>query len=104
MMHTLSNFKNQFKRFRLFIDNMNPHMQWMALLRFFFVVCFCLIAASFYLLYQIKSEQIFQIKKASVSTNTVNQTLYQTVTKALQARLQAQNAVRTSADVADPSL
>lgn len=106
MTNPISKSNNQiwkWKRHFLTRDT-NPHMQWMALLRVFFVVCICLIIASFYFLYQLKSEQIFQIKKPETTLGSVNAAQLKSVTTVLNARAQAQTSIRVSAEVGDPSL
>lgn len=105
MPQSTSKPKNQLWKWkrRFLTRNTNPHMQWMVLLRVFFIVSFCLVIASFYFLYQLKSEQIFQIEKSATSSTTINAAGLQTVTKMLDARAQAQNDIRASAPAEDPS-
>lgn len=40
---------------------LNPHIYWTILVQFFLVMAFVLVIFSFYLLYKIKNEQIFQV-------------------------------------------
>lgn len=45
----------------------NPHKHWAMLLWTFFILIICLIAFSFYLLFEIRNEQIFQVKPTIVN-------------------------------------
>ncbi len=51
--------------------NMNPHRHWAFLLYFFSSITILLIIFSLYLLYEIKNEQIFQVKINTESKGTV---------------------------------
>lgn len=42
-------------------DEINPHEHWKYLINVFFILIFILILWSFYLMYQIKNQQIFQV-------------------------------------------
>ncbi|HAE36945.1 MAG: hypothetical protein UR85_C0002G0006 [Candidatus Nomurabacteria bacterium GW2011_GWF2_35_66] len=57
----LLKIKNQIKRIKNFFI-INPHKHWMFLVYIFFISILILILFSFYLLYMIKSEKIFQVK------------------------------------------
>ncbi len=50
---------------------MNPHKHWAFLLYFFSVIVVLLIIFSLYLLYEIKNEQIFQVKVNTEPKGTI---------------------------------
>lgn len=61
----MSNFLSQLKSFFKKVSNffkINPHRHWVFLLYVFFSMTALLILFSFYLLYQIKTDQVFQVK------------------------------------------
>jgi len=65
----------------------NPHAHWQNLLFAFFFASILLILFSFYLLFQIKNQQIFQMteQKAEIS-NLVNEKLLQKVRESFDNR------------------
>jgi len=52
--------QNQTVKFISF-DEINPHKHWKYLINIFFIFIFILILLSFYFMYQIKNQQIFQV-------------------------------------------
>ena len=90
---------------KLFTKHMNPHRYWVLVLRTFFIVCVLLIIGNLYLLYQIKTEQIFQVKKSSSNTAVVNADLLQNVTSSLSQKSQTQEIIKDNPPLySDPSL
>lgn len=49
----------------------NPHRHWIYILNFFFVMLFLLVVSSFYLLYEIKNDNIFNGKLDLYSKNVL---------------------------------
>ncbi len=66
----LIKIKNIWKGFCNFFQ-INPHKHWAFLLYMFSVLIILLILFSFYLLYQIKNEQIFQVKIVAEQKKTI---------------------------------
>lgn len=60
MNNLFAKINNQIKIIKDFF-NINPHKHWNFLLHVFLILVFVLILFSFYLLYEIKNEQIFQV-------------------------------------------
>lgn len=67
MKNFLLKIKNNTKNFAPF-KKINPHIYWNNLLYFFSVVLVLLVLFSFYLLYKIKNQQIFQINPVSTES------------------------------------
>lgn len=58
------------------VGRMNPHAHWVGLLNMFFIVVTILILFSFFLLYKIKTQQIFQVKtEIEASPSIINEKL-----------------------------
>jgi hypothetical protein len=90
---------------QVFTKHMNPHRYWILVLRIFFVVCVLLVIGNFYLLYQIKTAQIFQVQKSSSSSAVVNADLLQNVTSSLSQKAQTQEIIKDNPPLySDPSL
>ncbi len=83
----------------------NPHRYWIYTLRVFLFACVLLIIVSFYFLYQIKTQQIFQIKKSTGSGNTVDANLLQSVKGSLDQKAQTKSTLEGIPPMyEDPSL
>lgn len=61
MNNYISKIKNVINKIQNFF-RINPHKHWVLLLYVFFILTAILILFSFYLLYQIKNENVFQVK------------------------------------------
>jgi hypothetical protein len=100
---SFSKIKNKFRR--MFTTHINPHRYWILLLRMFLIACILLTVGDFYLLYQIKTEQIFQIKKTSDSAGMINAALLQSVQDSLNQKAQTQATVQQNPPMfQDPSM
>jgi hypothetical protein len=96
----ISPVPSKFKR------GVNPHKHWRLLLQIFSIVFICLIIFSFYLLYEIKNEQIFQINKTvDIPVNIIKEKTFKNVTDFLQQRKETQNSIKNNLSPRiDPSL
>ncbi|HLP86421.1 MAG TPA: hypothetical protein VK153_00905 [Candidatus Paceibacterota bacterium] len=94
MNHLLLKTKNKLKIFAQF-KRMNPHIYWDTLLRVFLVVIFILIIFSFYLLYQINKQQIFQvIPKSEGVPSLINEKLLNSVKESFNNKEVKQKEIR----------
>lgn len=76
---SFKNIQNQIKKFFSF-KKINPHNHWRKLLTIFLVLIFILIIFSFYLLYRIKNQKIFQIEpKSDKSAVLINEKLLEKI-------------------------
>ncbi|MDE2030740.1 MAG: hypothetical protein KGI58_00550 [Patescibacteria group bacterium] len=67
----------------------NPHKHWIILLKVFFVILFCLVLLSIYLLYKIKNDEIFQVTPTIQRNSTVlKYNLLKNVTSAFDQKAQ----------------
>lgn len=86
MNESLAKIKNELKNFSLF-KKVNPHVYWRNLLYIFFILVIGLILFSFYLLYEIKNEQIFQIvPKNTNPPSLMNEKLFKKVTESFDEK------------------
>ncbi len=87
------------------LKKMNSHGHWMILLSFAFVVTIGLIIFSFYLLFQIKTEQIFQADpKSKESGAIINEKMLKQVNQSFESKLIKENNIRKGAvEYKDPS-
>lgn len=85
---------------------MNPHTYWNSLLIVFSVVTIALILFSFYLLYKIKNEQIFQVTPESKNTpNLINDNLLERVTESFDIKSTNHEKIKSGAySYKDPSV
>lgn len=97
--------KDKLKSF-VSLKNINPHVYWSNLLRIFFISTLILIAFSFYLLYEIKNQQIFQIIPKSTSDPVlINDKLFKKVTESFDFKLNNENKIKENRTLyKDPSL
>ena len=83
----LLKIKNKLKDFISF-KKLNPHNHWKNLLYVFLVIIITLIIFSFYLLYQIKNQQIFQITPPSTGLSSLmNEKLLEKVNESFDIKL-----------------
>lgn len=87
MKESLSKIKNKIKNFVSF-KKINPHIHWKNLLYVFSVIIIILIVFSFYLLYEIKNQQIFQITPPSTELSSLmNEKLLEKVNESFDIKL-----------------
>lgn len=105
MFHFLSKIKNHTKR----EDNYsipNPHKHWMILLLIFLILVVCLIMFSLYLLFQIRGDQVFQVKPTLDDKPTIlKEDLLKNVTQIFEEKAKKENDLSTNPPFyRDPSL
>jgi type VI protein secretion system component VasK len=90
----------------LSFKKINPHLHWRNLLYIFFMIMAVLILFSFYLLYQIKNQQIFQsAPTTALSPNLMNEKLLNEINKSFDIREVKQNEIKDAINTyKDPSL
>lgn len=93
------------KGFILF-KKINPHKHWKTLLHFFSILILILVIFSFYLLYKINNQQIFQATNKSVLTSSlINEKLLKRITESFDAKLIKEKEVKEGLKVyKDPSI
>jgi len=84
----------------------NPHNHWKNLLHVFFILVIILIIFSFYLLFEIKNQQIFQITTKPVETTSLmNEKLLKKVTESFDSKLIKEKEIRENlVSYKDPSV
>ncbi|MFA6515134.1 MAG: hypothetical protein WCT42_02625 [Candidatus Paceibacterota bacterium] len=86
MKEFLFKIKNNIKNFAPF-KKINPHIYWNNLLYIFSIILALLVLFSFYLLYKIKNQQIFQITPISVESQVfINEKILDKVTKSFDIK------------------
>jgi hypothetical protein len=86
MKETLKKILNKLKQFIPF-KKMDPHNNWRNLLHFVFIIIILLIIFSFYLLYKIKNQKIFQVVPKSAQTEVlINEKLLEKVIGSFEER------------------
>jgi len=102
---SLDNVLNKVKKFISF-KKINPHKHWRNLLYIFFVIIIILVLFSFYILYKIKNQEIFQIKpKPTDSTLLINEKLLEKVTESFNQKLIKEKEARDGVKIyKDPSI
>jgi len=90
----------------LSFKKINPHLHWRNLLYVFFIIMIVLILFSFYLLYQIKNQQIFQsTSTTTVTPNLMNEKLLNQINNSFDIRAAKQSEIKNAANTyKDPSL
>lgn len=88
------------------ISSINPHTHWAGLLNMFFIVVTILILFSFFLLYKIKTQQIFQVKeKIEVSPSIINEKVLNRVNEFFENKSIKENEIKNGLKTyEDPSL
>lgn len=84
----------------------NPHRHWLMLIRIFFGIAVLLIIFSFYLLYKIKNEQMFQVTQAQIENKSlIKEDLLNKVTKLFDDKAIKMRELETSPNLyIDPGL
>ncbi len=102
---TFTKIGNKLKKILSF-KRMNPHIYWRNLLHAFFVIIVILILFSFYILYEIKNQQIFQITpKAQGLPSLMNEKLFDKVTESFDSKLIREKEIESGlTKYKDPSL
>ncbi len=103
----MKNFLLQFKKKGIRTPTViDPHRHWIILLRIFLLCFLVLIIVNFYLLYEIKTEKIFQVKPTIVDTTLlINEKALKNVTEAFSQKAQKENEIKINLSVyKDPSL
>lgn len=105
MKESLIKTKNKLKKLFSF-KRMNPHVYWKNLLYVFFVIITILILLSFYILSQIRNQQIFQIApKSGEQPSLMDEKLFNKVTESFNNKLVKEKEVEDSpTEYKDPSL
>lgn len=105
MKEDLSKLKNNIKSFISF-KKISPHSHWKNILHLFFLLMFLLILFSFYLLYKIKNQQIFQISSTKTEQpNMINEKLLNRVTESFNSKLLKEKEIKEGVHTyKDPSI
>ena len=98
----INNFKKAFKEFK----KINPNKHWTFILNVFLVLVLFLILFSFYLLYQIKNDQVFQVKKEGPEKQTlINEVILNKTMKSYDLRDEIKNTIKNNPAIyKDPSI
>lgn len=85
---------------------LDPHVYWNNLLYIFSIIVVFLIIFSFYILYQIKNQQIFQIAPVSTDTHSlINEKLLNIVNSSFDAKKAKEKEIQDGLDsYKDPSI
>ncbi len=86
-------------------NKINPHKHWVILLRIFFIVVCFLIVFSLYLLYQIKNEQVFQVKPIQENQpSLLKENLLKSVTESFNQKAKNESELKKNpTSYTDPS-
>ena len=84
----------------------NPHTHWSVLLGIFFVIIIFLIIFSFYLMFQVKNQQIFQITESKEEQpNMINEKLLEKVNESFGNKLIREKEIENGGgSYKDPSI
>lgn len=87
-------------------NRVNPHSHWAILLNIFFIVITILILFSFFLLYKIKTQQIFQVEiKTEASPSIIKEKLLDRVNEYFDNKSLKENEIKNGLKTyQDPSL
>lgn len=98
----IKNIKKDFVSFR----KINPHNHWKMLLYVFFTLTIILIFFSFYLLFEINGQQIFQVTTKPVETTSlINEKLLKKVTESFNLKLIKEKEIKEGlTSYKDPSI
>jgi len=78
-----------------YFKRINPHKHWGNLVRAFSFLVVLLLLFSFYLLYQVKNKQIFQIEIEKKETpNLINEKLLDKINKLFELKFYNENQIR----------
>jgi len=105
----MNNFLNKFKKVGESVNGffeVNPHNHWNFLLYLFSIIIIFLIIFSFYLLYEIRNDQIFQVKiDQPDNTTLLKESLMKSTVETFELKSQKINEIRKGTTVYnDPSL
>jgi len=90
MKESIPQIKDKIKK-ALSFKNINPHKHWRNLLYVFFVAVIFLVVFSFYILYEIKNQQIFQVKNTPEEQKSlINEKLLDQISKSFNSKLSKQ--------------
>ena len=105
MKEFLLKIKNKIKKFVPF-KKISSHLHWKNLLYMFFVIITILIIFSFYLLYEIKNQQIFQVTPPTTGLSSlINEKLLNKVTESFDNKLIKEKEIKNSlTSYKDPSI
>ena len=105
MKEILAKIENKLNEFNSF-KKINPHVHWKNLIYIFFILIIILILFSFYLLFEIKNQQVFKVvSPATESPNLMNEALLKKVTKSFDDKLIKQKEIQDGLySYKDPSL
>ncbi|MEI6660244.1 MAG: hypothetical protein WCK91_02375 [bacterium] len=105
MKNITEKFKSYFKALHT-LGLINPHRYWIILVRAFFFVFIGLIFFSFYLLYKINNEEVFQASsKPKEDTQLLNEKLLKNVNGVFEDKAKIQSTIKTqSTGYKDPSV
>lgn len=105
MKEYLIKIKNKLKDFTPF-KKVNPHVHWNNLLYVFFTIIILLIIFSFYLLSEIKNQQIFQITSPSAELSSlINEKLLNSVNESFDIKLIKEKEIKEGQVIyRDPSI
>jgi len=105
MKESLLKIKNKIKGFIPF-KKVNPHIHWKNLLYVFFIIIIILVLFSFYLLFEIKNQQIFQVTPPSAGLSSlINEKLLNKVTESFDNKLIKEKEIKNSlTSYKDPSI
>jgi len=101
----MKDFLTKIKNFFQFKVKVNPHVYWNNLLYVFFTIIVIFIFFSFYLLYKIKNQQIFQNSDTPKETpSLMNEKLLEKITSSFNAKIIKQNEIKNTPVIyKDPS-
>jgi len=104
MKEYLPHIKDKIKK-TISFKNINPHLHWRNLLYVFFVAVICLVMFSFYILYEIKNQQIFQVKNTPEEQKSlINEKFLDQISKSFNAKLVKQSEIENGTfQYKDPS-
>jgi hypothetical protein len=109
MKNFLTKIKDSFKKKNIKAKTkspINPHRHWVLILRTFFIIVTLLIIFSLYLLYQIKSDRVFQATPVSKGNSSlIKESLLKSVTEYFDSKSQKEKALKANPpSYGDPSL
>ncbi len=108
MKKILQKFKNIFKKKAktTLDDSINPHKHWIIALWVFLAVIVCLIFLSFYVLFRIKNEEIFQASPTlNITSTPLRDDALKNVTATFDAKAKKESDLKTNPPTyKDPSL
>lgn len=96
MNNFLINIKRKIKNLSS-LKKMRPHEHWNILLHLFLIFIIILILFSFYLLWQIKNQQVFQVEiKTNKNPELINEKLLDEINKSFELKLLKEKEIRNN--------